>query len=199
MGSCCHRLEAADPHVEGTTMTGIVRWHGFMSLDGFIAGPRGETDWSFDVADRPPAVDEVIRSTGALLTGRHAYDTNREPGNEPYGGAMAGPIFVLTHRPADDPAVTFLTGDLEDAVATALAAAGGKDLVLFGADVAGQCLRRGLVDEVLVHVSPLLLGDGIRLFTDPDGGRLALELLECGRTGQLTDLRFRPDNAGRRP
>ncbi|MFL6073327.1 MAG: dihydrofolate reductase family protein [Mycobacteriales bacterium] len=180
-------------------MTGIVRWHGFMSLDGFIAGPRGETDWSFHVADRPPAVDEVIRSTGALLTGRRAYEVNREPGNQPYGGAMSGPIFVLTHRPpADDPAVTFLTGDLRDAVATALAAARGRDLVLFGADVAGQCLRDGLVDEILVHVYPLLLGDGIRLFTDPGGKQLPLELLESTRTGQLTDLRFRPTNAGRR-
>jgi dihydrofolate reductase len=168
-----------------------------MSLDGFIAGRRGETDWSFDVADRPPAVDEVIRSTGALLTGRRAYDANRGPGNKPYGGAMSGPIFVLTHRPADDPAVTFLTGDLGDAVATALAAANGKDLVLFGADVAGQCLRRGLVDEILVHVYPLLLGDGIRLFTDPDGKRLPLELLECTRTGPLTDLRFRPADTRR--
>jgi dihydrofolate reductase len=54
-----------------------------------------------------------------------------------------------------------------EAVATALDAAGGKNLEILGADVAGQCLRRGLVDEILVYVMPVLLGDGIG-FSPPD-------------------------------
>ncbi len=76
----------------------------------------------------------------------------------------AVPFFVLTHEPPDppDPGITFLSGDIGEAVATALAAAGGKNLEILGADVAGQCLRRGLVDEILVYVMPVLLGDGTR-------------------------------------
>ena len=85
------------------------------------------------------------------------------PGSVDY--PFSGPLFVLTHRPPEppDPDVTFLSGDIGEAVATALNAAGGKNLEILGADVAGQCLRRGLVDEILVYVLPVLLGDGIPL------------------------------------
>ena len=84
-----------------------------------------------------------------------------EPGSVDY--PFTGPFFLLTHEPLDppDPDVTILTGDIGEAVATALDAAGGKNLEILGADVAGQCLRRGLVDEILVYVLPVLLGDGI--------------------------------------
>ena len=57
--------------------------------------------------------------------------------------------------------MSVLSGDI-DAVATALDAAGGKNLEILGADVAAQCFQRGLVDEVLVYVLPVLLGDGVR-------------------------------------
>ena len=83
-----------------------------------------------------------------------------------------------------------LTGDIGDAVATALKAAGGKNLEILGADVASQCLRRGLVDEILVYVLPVLLGDGIRL--SPAGlPRIDLELLSSTQSGAVTILRFR--------
>ena len=77
-------------------------------------------------------------------------------------------MFLLTHRPLEppDPEVTILSGDIGEAVATALDAAGGKNLEILGADVASQCLQRGLVDEILVYVLPVLLGDGIR-FSSP--------------------------------
>jgi hypothetical protein len=86
-------------------------------------------------------------------------------------------MFVLTHRPPDppDPDVTYLTGDIGEAVAAALEAAGGKNLEILGADVAGQCLRRGLVDEILVYVLPVLLGDGIRFYSSPGLARIDLE------------------------
>ena len=101
-------------------------------------------------------------------------------------------MFVLTHEPPDppDPEVTFLTGDIGEAVATALDAAGGKNLEILGADVAGQCLRRGLVDEILVYVLPVLLGDGIR-FSPPGLPRIDLEPLSSTRSGAVTILRFR--------
>ena len=101
-------------------------------------------------------------------------------------------MFVLTHEPPDppDPEVTFLTGDIGQAVATALDAAGGMNLEILGADVAGQCLRRGLVDEILVYVLPVLLGDGIR-FSSPGLARIDLEPVSVTPSGTVTILRFR--------
>jgi dihydrofolate reductase len=69
-------------------------------------------------------------------------------------------------------------------------AAGGKNLEILGADVAGQCLRRGLVDEILVYVLPVLLGDGIR-FSAPGLARIDLEPVSSTRSGAVTILRFR--------
>jgi dihydrofolate reductase len=108
-------------------------------------------------------------------------------------GYDGGAEFVLTHNPPDlpDPAVTFLTGDIGEAVATALRAAAGKNLEILGADVAGQCLRRGLVDEILVYVLPVLLGDGTPLFSSPGLGRIDLEPIDSTRAGDVTILRFR--------
>jgi dihydrofolate reductase len=101
-------------------------------------------------------------------------------------------MFVLTHEPPDppDPGVTFLTGDVGEAVATALEAAGGKNLEILGADLAGQCLQRGLVDEILVYVIPVLLGDGIR-FSSPGLARIDLEPISSTEAGAVTILRFR--------
>ena len=112
------------------------------------------------------------------------------PGNVGYPFSV--PMFVLTHEPPEppDPEVTFLTGDIGEAVAAALDAAGGKNLEILGAEVAAQCLRRGLVDEILVYVIPVLLGDGIRFFS-PGLARIDLEPLDSTRSGAVTILRFR--------
>jgi dihydrofolate reductase len=102
-------------------------------------------------------------------------------------------MFLLTHRPLErpDPEVRILSGDIGDAVATALAAAGEKNLEVLGADVAGQCLQRGLVDEILVYVLPVLLGDGIP-FSAPGLPRTDLEPISSARSGDATILRYRP-------
>ena len=161
-----------------------------MSLDGFIAGPDDEMDWaiSYMRQDRFP---EVMAATGAMLIGRRTHEVSKRMSAEDtaYDG---GPVFVLTHQPPDEPehGVTFLTGDLAEAVTTARAAAGGKNLEILGADLASQCLQRGLVDEVLVYVLPVLLGDGVR-FSTPGLGRVDLEPLENTRSGPVTMLRFR--------
>ena len=173
-----------------------------MSLDGFIAGPGDAMDWIFDfVAPDAAWLTEIAAATGAMLVGRRTdqvgdkMDANEERGaassDESY--PFSGPTFVLTHRPPDPPApdVTYLSGDIGEAVATALEAAGGKNLEILGADVAGQCLRRGLVDEILVYVLPVLLGDGIRFYTSPGLARIDLEPLDSTRHGAVTILRFR--------
>jgi dihydrofolate reductase len=165
-----------------------------MSLDGFIAGPDHAMNWIFDFV-APDEFPEIAAATGAMLVGRRTWDVGdrmeaEEPGSTDY--PFSGPTFLLTHRPPDppDPEVTYLTGDIGEAVATALDAAGGKNLEILGADVAGQCLRRGLVDEILVYVLPVLLGDGIR-FAPPDLGRIDLEPISSTRSGAVTILRFR--------
>src|SRR5437764_14704608 len=150
--------------------------HTTMSLDGFIAGANDEVDWVFEhAADVPAAlIDEVIATTGAILGGRRGYEVGRRAErpetSRPFGGRWSGPIFILTHRPPDDqgdPAYTFLSGDVREAVATALAAAQGKNLLVLGANVVGQCLRAGLIDEILILLLPVLLGEGVRLFGEP--------------------------------
>ncbi|MGI5129285.1 dihydrofolate reductase family protein [Pseudonocardia sp. CA-107938] len=175
-------------------MTGIVLWHVTASLDGFVTGPDDDMSWSAGYGGTSLA-EETIASIGAGLAGRRGYDVAKAAGiDRPYGGAWDGPMFVLTHRPPaePDPPFTFLTGDLAAAVATARAAAGTRDVVLFGADLARQCLAAGLVDEVLVHLVPVLLGDGVRLHDVPGGRTVRLERTYLGQSGQITDLRFRP-------
>ena len=177
-----------------STGTGKVVLSRSMSLDGFIAGPGDAMDWIFDFV-APDEFPEIAAATGAMLIGRRTYEVGKrmaaQSGGEPsYDG---GAEFVLTHEPLDppDPEVTFLTGDIGNAVATALKAAGGKNLEILGADVAGQCLRRGLVDEILVYVLPVLLGDGIRFSSSPGLARIDLEPLSSTRSGAVTILRFR--------
>ena len=165
-----------------------------MSLDGFTAGPGDAMDWVFDfVAPIESAFPEIMAATGAMLIGRRTYEVGKRMADGPHPPAYdGGAEFVLTHDPPDppDPAVTFLTGDIGEAVATALRAAGGKNLEILGADVAGQCLRRGLVDEILVYVLPVLLGDGIR-FSSPGLGRIDLEPVSSTQADGITILRFR--------
>src|SRR2546427_7009058 len=150
-----------------STATGKVVVNRAMSLDGFIAGPGHAMDW---IAGALPAdkIREQAAATGAMLVGRRTAEVGDrmeadKPGSVDY--PFSGPVFVLTHRPPEppDPEVTFLTGDIGEAVATARSAAGAKNLEILGADVAGQCLRRGLVGEILVYVLPGLLGGRLRL------------------------------------
>src|SRR5215469_3005115 len=172
-----------------------------MSLDGFIAGPGDAQDWIFDfMANNEPWQKEAAAATGAMLIGRRTVEVGErmeasdQRGTESRGEGYPfyGPIFVLTHQPPDppDPEVTYLTGDIGEAVATALAAAGGKDLQILGADVAAQCLRRGLVDEIVVQVLPVLLSDGIH-FSAPGLDRIDLEPVSSTHADGITFLRFR--------
>jgi len=141
-----------------------------MSLDGFIAGPGHAMDWIFDfMAPGGEEFPEIMAATGAMLIGRRTYEVGKrmaESRDEVAPGYDGGAEFVLTHEPPDppDPAVTFLSGDIGDAVATALLAAGGKNLEILGADVAGQCLRRGLVDRTVVFFLRVRSGTGRRFY-----------------------------------
>jgi dihydrofolate reductase len=168
-----------------------------MSLDGFIAGPPGQApSWprmSRFVASADLA--QIAAATGAMLVGRRTWDVGdsmeaQEPGSVDY--PFSGPLFLLSHRPLDppDPEVTILSGEIGAAVETARDAAGGKNLEVLGTDVAGQCFERGLVDEVLVYVLPLMVGDGVRFYA-PGLARVDLEPISSKRSGDSSILRFR--------
>jgi dihydrofolate reductase len=182
--------------VDDGVQTGNVVVQVAMSLDGFIAGPGDSMDWVFEFTT-PGDVPDLIQATGAMLSGRNTYEVGErdagKPSGEAYGGAWNGPVFVLTHRAPDDPrpGVTFLSGDVAGAVATAKHAAGDKDLIVLGADVARQCLERGLVDEVQLMMLPVLLGDGVRLYGSDGGARVNLESAGCKQSGAVTFLRYR--------
>ncbi len=191
------------------------------SLDGFIAGPDdrvgqplgvgGERlfEW-FNDGDTPSRYhptfrmssasaaffDEFAGRVGAVVTGRRTYDI---AGAWSGSGPLAGvPLFVMTHQPPEtvptaprSPPYTFVSGGIEDAVERARAAASGKDVSLMGASVVQQCLRAGLLDVLVVHLVPVLLGGGVRLLGDlPPGGR-DLELLRVVDAPGITHLTYR--------
>lgn len=98
-------------------------------------------------------------------------------------------MLVLTHRPQDapnDPNATFASG-LEEAVATARDAAGGRNVEIF----ARQCLDAGFIDQVVIHLAPVLLGDGVRLYGSPPAPRVELDRTLLEESGRMIDLRYR--------
>jgi dihydrofolate reductase len=168
-----------------------------MSMDGFIAGPGGDMSWLSDYLAPNPLVDDLIGDIGALLVGRRTFggdDPYKDtPGEgEAFGGGWSGPQFVLTHHPPANPVpgVTFVT-DLESAVAQAKAAAGDKYVNVLGADVARQCLQAGVLDEILVCLVPLMLGDGVRLFDHPGGAHIKLERMSVSEAAQAANIWLR--------
>jgi dihydrofolate reductase len=151
------------------TAAGKVLWHFSMSLDGFVAGPNHDMGW-LTGTNRPGLIDEYVTTTGAVLGGRTGWDIAAVNGDRPYGDDWVGPIFVLTHHPEDaTPAdgVTFLNCDVAEAVRIALAAAGGKNLEVHSPTIGAQLLELGLIDEIDLHIAPVLLGEGIRLYDNP--------------------------------
>ena len=176
---------------------GRLIWHTMMSLDGFIAGPNDDMSWAFGVdAGSSETVDRVVSSTGALLVGRRTQNVEDrlQPGF--YGGAFQGPFFVLRHDPPPDPPIVkgvtgrFLDVDIEEAVTIAKEAAGERDVVVLGANIARQCLEKGLLDEIIVHVAPVLLGDGVRLFKRAGGEPVKLDPISSADEGSMTVLGY---------
>ena len=176
---------------------GKVLWNTMMSLDGFIAGSDDDMRWVFGVdVGAGNTANEVVQSTGALLVGRRTQDVEDrlQPGF--YGGAFRGPFFVLRHDPpAERPVVKGVTGQfldvgIDEAVRVAKDAADGGDVVVLGANVARQCLEAGLLDEIIVHVAPVLVGDGVRLFERAGGEPVRLESISSEVEGETTVLRY---------
>lgn len=184
-----------------------------MSLDGFIAGPHDDVDplhaWLYPLkAFREPhgeeggttdrdseILDEAMKRSGAVIVGRRMYDLAGGWGDSP---PFHKPVFVLTHEAleplakADGTTFTFVTNGVESAMNQAREAAGGRDISIGGgAKTVQQFLAAGLVDEIQLHVVPILLGDGIRLFEDVDWGPLKLDATRVVESATVTHLRYR--------
>ena len=179
---------------EPQTAAGKVLWHFTMSLDGFVAGPDHAMDWMTGFSFRAGLVEEYAATTGAVLGGRDGFDAFPDAGSV-YGGAWQGPVFVLTHHPDDAPpapGVTFLDCDVAEAVRIGLEAAGGKNLEVLSPTIGRQLLERGLFDEIDLHIVPVLLGDGIRLYDNPGGAPVRLGLLNGDDHAAAVNVRCRP-------
>ena len=152
-----------------------------VSVDGYLTGshqtrqePLGENgeflhEWAFNGGPENAAyMDGLVNSVGATICGRKTYDDSlpfwSEKGPHPAGL----PLFVITHRPlaaSHSGGVYHSAGSMAEAIDRAKAAAGGKDVsVMGGGNIARQAIAAGLVDEIVLHMVPLLLGGGTRLF-----------------------------------
>jgi dihydrofolate reductase len=181
-----------------------------MSLDGFMTAsgqrpeePMGDgglrlVQWAFgaDERDRQVLADGV-GSIGAVIAGRRTYDTSVAwwGANGPTGPARL-PVFVLSHGTPDDVpeggVYTFVSGGIERAVEEAKEAAGGKDVtVMGGAETGQQYLRAGLIDELSIHLVPVLFGTGTRMFEHLGDEHIDLEIVDVLATDAATHFRFR--------
>ena len=170
----------------------LAAWRQAHGMDG------GEVDAS------TPVQEQEMAGIGAVVMGRGMFGP---PGGGPWGDEpwqgwwgedppFRKPVFVVTHHARDpltlsDTTITFVTDGAEPAADQARQAAGGQDvLVAGGADVINQLLAAGLVDEVHLHVVPLLLGGGSRLF-DGVGPGATLEQVRAVEAPGVTHLTYR--------
>jgi len=189
-----------------------------ISLDGFMAGPNdgpqlplggrgGEHifGWYFsgktpykDTMFRPKpgsrrVVAEMFQEAGAMLTGRRTYEiANGWNGNHPVNSI---PVVIMTHKPPANPPkgksqLVFVTGGIGAAVDKARALAKGGNVGVAGASVAQQALRAGLVDELYLHVAPIVLGAGLRLFENLGDEAIRLRKISVVDAEDVTHLRF---------
>lgn len=184
-----------------------------ISLDGFVAGPKqsmaeplgegGESlhRWQFEEPEAHAAEREGILAAGAFIMGRNMYAGPGEWAEEWRGWwgeepPYHAPVFVLTHHPREQVRMlggttfNFVTDGIESALAQAREAAGSKDVAIAGgAQTARQYLSAGLIDELRLHIAPIVLGAGERLL---DGvANLSLEPTEVSGSRLVTHVRYR--------
>ena len=171
--------------------------HATITLDGFIADLNGGVDWMFGFPSAPEDEDvakKVMKEIGAVVGGANKTQTI-EDGEIPYGGMLKVPVFLMTHSAHEaidrhGITYTFVVDDMLLAVELAKEAAGERWVSLLGGSVSRQCLKLGVVDEIHLHVVPVLLGQGISLFSGLET-RINLERIETAAFASETHLRYR--------
>lgn len=162
--------------------------HMAASLDGFVARKDGRTDW-LETSDEfpagetmdPAAIADFLRSIDCYVMGSHTYETALDFEQRGFGWAYGEkPVFVLTRRtlPRTRETVRFHAGDLAGFINDQLRPQYRSIWIAGGGAVAGECLRRGLADEIRYSILPVLIGDG-RHFFDQLGHDVALHLTEA--------------------
>jgi dihydrofolate reductase len=183
-----------------------------MSVDGFVTakgitsdepmGAGGDRLHAWAFAEGSPRNRELLRASvatsGAFICGRRTYDLSLRwwKADGPTGPARL-PLMVVTHQVPhhvpDDGVYRFVTTGVNDAVSAAREVAAGRAVAIMSADIGRQALRAGLVDEVAIHLVPVLLGGGTRLFDDPTGLPVDLGAPDVLETPEATHLTYRVD------
>lgn len=189
-------------------MSGPIRLDMTMSLDGFVAGPDDRPgqelglggfrlfNWLDDrMSDGPSGqVFGEAMATGALISGRRTFELAGRWQGDHHDGV---PIFVLTHHVEEGdvpPGSARFVTDVEACAGQARAAAGDRAVMVHGAGAAQALLRAGLLDEMEIHLVPVLLGEGRRLFDLLAPDQIELELVRRMAARDVTHLRYRIRN-----
>jgi dihydrofolate reductase len=182
-----------------------------MSLDGFITGanrtpaePLGDGgehlhDWAFNSEDEynRNLISQSVSTIGAVICGRRTYDDSLPFwGADGPTGAARLPVFVVTHKIPTEiqegGVYTFVTDGIESALQKAKKAAGNKNVsVMGGADIGQQYIQAGLVDELSIHLVPVLFGSGIQMFAPLGEAHIQLKPDQVIKTPEAIHLRFR--------
>jgi dihydrofolate reductase len=186
-----------------------------VSVDGFTAGPNQSADkpfgdgpverltqWMFEQPEANAAEIDAIVASRAFVMGRNMFGPDRGEWDESWTGWWGdeppyhAPVFVLAHRPREPLAMqggttfTFVTDGIQSALAQAREAAGSGDVAIAGgAATVNQYLAAGAIDELRLHVAPVVLGVGERLFEGV--GPLSLERVGVNATDLVTHLTYR--------
>lgn len=161
-------------------------------------GEGGERlhDWMFNISAQADKeiVEEWHKNTGAMIMGNHSFEVGVEPwGDNP---PFHAPVFVLTHKVREKlvkeggTTYTFVTDGIESALKQAKEVADHKQIILHGANIFQQYLKAGLVDEINIHLVPVLFGKGKRLFETTDSQIIELEKIRVIDTPEATHLTF---------
>jgi dihydrofolate reductase len=186
-------------------MTGPIRLYMSMSLDGFITGPddrKGQGlgrnggrlfNWLDDRMSTGPSgrIFGEAMATGAVIAGRRTFELADRWHGDHHDGV---PIHILTHYVDDGdelPGNTRYFSDVVGCAAQARAAAGDRAVLVHGAGAAQALLRAGELDELEIHLVPVLLGAGRRLFDPTDSGHIELQLVRRLEDRDVTHLRYR--------
>ena len=177
---------------------GLIRLYMTISVDGYVTGPRDSVDepmgvggfrlfnW-LDRRDDPGPSGQVyaeVMATRAVISGRRTYEHAGRWQGDHHDGV---PVFVLTHHVPDDPppgSIRYVT-DVHECAARARAAAGDGDVMAHGAGAAQALLRAEQLDELELHVVPILLGQGRRLFDNLPAERVELDLIRRMTTSDV--------------
>lgn len=158
-----------------------------MSLDGYIADRQGGVGWLEEVpGEGDNGYEEFYATVDTLIMGRTTYEQVLTFGEWPYAGKQC---YVVSHHGSDDPNVECIAGDIPAFVRNLKQVKGGHIWLVGGADIVAQCMRDDLIDEYSIAIIPIILGDGISLFT-PHHRKRQLRLHSVTRHGDITQLSY---------